>query len=47
MLVGVVVPVLLEYLKRVGSDSLVVNGGRGIVATSIAYAAVATRNLLA
>jgi hypothetical protein len=26
---------------------LVVNGGRGIVATSIAYAAVATRNQLA
>jgi hypothetical protein len=39
-------PVLLECLKRVGSESLLVNGGRGMLATSTAYAAVATRNLL-
>jgi hypothetical protein len=40
MLVGVDVgpPLLLECLKRVGSESLLVNGGRGMVATSMAYA---------
>jgi hypothetical protein len=39
--------VLLACLKREGSDSLLVNGGRGMVATSWQSAAVATRNLLA
>jgi hypothetical protein len=38
---------LLACLKREGSDSLLVNGGRGMVATSWQSAAVATRNLLA
>ena len=37
---------LFECLKRVGSESLLVNGGRGMLATSIAYAAVGMRNLL-
>jgi hypothetical protein len=49
MLLGVdgVPPLLLACLKRVGSESLLVNGGRGMLPASIACAAVAMRNLLA